>query len=76
MVHVVLKVAPGHSDEKKKRTCAVVFELLKAHFADTFERRYLLLSVELVEITAGDGPTLKANNLDRVLARPAGSGVT
>jgi 5-carboxymethyl-2-hydroxymuconate isomerase len=69
MVHVTLKVAPGHPVEKKQRTCIVVFEMLKAHFAELFARRYLLLSVELQEIVSGDGgPTLKTNNLGDVLA--------
>jgi 5-carboxymethyl-2-hydroxymuconate isomerase len=69
MVHVTLKVAPGHPVPKKQRTCVVVFEMLKAHFAEMFARRYLLLSVELVEIVSGDGtPTLKMNNLGETLA--------
>jgi len=69
MVHVTLKVAPGHASAKKQRTCVVVFELLKAHFAEMFARRYLLLSVELVEVASGDGsPTLKMNNLGDTLS--------
>lgn len=68
MVHVVLKVAPGHSAERKQRTCVVVFEMLKAHFAEVFARRYLMLSVELVEIMSGDGsPTLKMSNVGESL---------
>ena len=64
MVHVTLKVAPGHPAARKRRTCELVFEMLKAHFAEVFARRLLMLSVEMVEITSGDGtPTLKMSNL-------------
>jgi 5-carboxymethyl-2-hydroxymuconate isomerase len=42
--------------------------MLKTHFAEVFARRYLLLSVELVEIMSGDGtPTLKMSNLGKTL---------
>ena len=68
MVHVTLKVAPGHPITRKQRTCVVVFEMLKAHFGEMLRRRYLLLSVELVEIVSGDGtPTLKMNNFGDTL---------
>ncbi len=71
MVHVTVKVAPGHPAVKKQRTCVVVFEMLKAHFADMLARRYLLLSVEMVEVASGDGtPTLKLNNLAQTLPPP------
>jgi 5-carboxymethyl-2-hydroxymuconate isomerase len=73
MVHVTLKVAPGHPVERKQRTCVVVFEMLKAHCADLLARRHLLLSVELQEIVSGDGgPTLKLNNLDQTLPASVG----
>jgi 5-carboxymethyl-2-hydroxymuconate isomerase len=67
MVHVTLKIAPGRPVEKKQRTCVAVFEMLQAHFAETLARRYLLLSVEMVEIVSGDGPTLKMSNLGKPL---------
>jgi 5-carboxymethyl-2-hydroxymuconate isomerase len=63
MVHGILKVAPGHPVEKKQRTCEVIFELMKAHFARTFTNRYFMLSVEIVEIVSGNGPTLKYSNV-------------
>jgi len=44
-----------------------VFEMLQAHFAETLARRYLLLSVEMVEIVSADGPTLKMSNLGKPL---------
>ena len=73
MVHVTLKVAPGHPAAKKQRTCAAVFEMLKAHFAEMFARRYLLLSVELVEIVSSEGtPTLKMSNLSETLPSRTG----
>jgi len=69
MVHVTLKVAPGHPATRKQQTCVVVFDMLKAHFAQMLARRYLLLSVELVEVASGDGtPTLKLNNLSETLS--------
>ena len=68
MVHVTLKIAPGHTVTEKQRTCVAVFEMLKAHFAGTFARRYLQLSLELVEIVSGDGPTLKKSNLGEPLS--------
>ena len=63
MVHAILKVAPGHPVEKKRRTCQLIFDLMKAHFAEAFANRLFMLSVELVEITAGDGPTLTYSNV-------------
>src|SRR5262245_3446435 len=67
MVHAILKVAPGHAVEKKTRACQKIFDLMKAHFADVFANRYFMLSVEMVEITAGDGPTLKYSNVREVV---------
>ncbi len=76
MVHVTLKVAPGHPLARKQRTCVVVFEMLKAHFAEMFAQRYLMLSVELQEIVSGDGtPTLKMSNLGETLP-PTGGHLT
>jgi 5-carboxymethyl-2-hydroxymuconate isomerase len=64
MVHGILKVAPGHTPEHKKRTCEVVFDVMKAHFAEVFAGRYFMLSLEMVEIASGDGsPTLKYSNV-------------
>ena len=63
MVHAVLKIAPGHTVEEKTRVCHAVFEVMKSHFADVLARRYLLLSLELVEAVSGDGPILKFDNL-------------
>jgi 5-carboxymethyl-2-hydroxymuconate isomerase len=68
MVHVVLKVAPGHPDARKQRTCEVVFDMVKRHLADLFTRRYLMLSVEMVVVVSGDGtPTLKMSNVGETL---------
>jgi 5-carboxymethyl-2-hydroxymuconate isomerase len=67
MVHAILKVAPGHPVEKKQRTCQAIFELMKDHFSDAFANRYFMLSVEMVEIVSGDGPTLKHSNVREVV---------
>ena len=72
MVHGILKVAPGHSPEKKQRTCEVIFELMKAHLAQAFADRYFMLSVEIVEIVAGNGPTLKYSNVREAMGGGGG----
>ena len=64
MVHGILKVAPGHTAEHKKRTCEVVFGVMKAHFTEAFAGRYFMLSLEMIELVSGDGsPTLKYSNV-------------
>ena len=72
MVHGVLKVAPGHAVEKKQRACEVIFELMKAHFAQAFAGRYFMLSVEITEIASGTGPTLKYSNVREAMGLPPG----
>jgi 5-carboxymethyl-2-hydroxymuconate isomerase len=63
MVHATLKIAPAHTTEEKKRVCDRVFAMMKDHFAEMFTRRYLLLSLELIEIVGAAGPTLKLSNV-------------
>jgi len=58
-VHVTLKIGAGRSESEKKEVCDVLFDAIKAHFADLFARRYLALSMELVEF----GQTYKHNNI-------------
>ena len=70
MVHAALKLAPGHTVPEKKRACEVLFEMMKEHFKEVFETRYLLLSLEFVEVVSGDGPTLKLSNV-HTLFKPA-----
>jgi 5-carboxymethyl-2-hydroxymuconate isomerase len=66
-VHVTLRIAAGRSDEVKKKACDELFDAVKAHFADVYARRYLALSMELVEF--GDGGTYKHNNIHALYAR-------
>ena len=58
-VHVTLKIGAGRSESEKKEVCDALFDAIKAHFADLFARRYLALSMELVEF----GQTYKHNNI-------------
>ena len=60
-VHVTLKIGAGRSESEKKEVCDVLFDAIKAHFADLFTRRYLALSMELVEFDQGG--TYKHNNI-------------
>ncbi|WP_026677606.1 5-carboxymethyl-2-hydroxymuconate Delta-isomerase [Fictibacillus gelatini] len=60
-VHVTLKIGAGRAEEVKKATCDELFEEVKAHFADLFSRRYLALSMELVEFS--EAGTYKHNNI-------------
>jgi 5-carboxymethyl-2-hydroxymuconate isomerase len=59
--HATLKIATGRSDAVKKKTCDELFEAIKAHFADLFARRYLALSLDLVEF--GEQGSYKHNNI-------------
>ncbi|MFZ3578419.1 5-carboxymethyl-2-hydroxymuconate Delta-isomerase [Virgibacillus sp. DJP39] len=60
-VHVTMKIAPGRTPEVKKTACDHLFEMMQAHFADLYEKRYLALSLELFEF--GEGGTYKQNNI-------------
>lgn len=60
-VHVTLKIGSGRTEEDKKATCDDLFEVIKEHFADLFSKRYLALSMELVEFS--EAGTYKHNNI-------------
>ena len=60
-VHAVLKIGAGRSDAAKRATCAGLFDIMKAHFADAYANRGLALSLELSEFS--ESGTLKHNNL-------------
>jgi 5-carboxymethyl-2-hydroxymuconate isomerase len=60
-VHAVLKIGAGRSDAAKAATCAGLFEIMKAHFAQVFAKAGLALSLELQEFS--EAGTLKHNNL-------------
>lgn len=60
-VHVVLKIGAGRPEEMKNAACAELFEILKYHFSILFEKRYLALSMELIEFS--EAGTYKHNNI-------------
>jgi len=67
-VHVTLKIGAGREDAVKRRATDALFEMIKAHFADLFAKRYLALSMELVEFS--EGGTYKHNNLHAKFRKP------
>ncbi|WZY00584.1 5-carboxymethyl-2-hydroxymuconate Delta-isomerase [Bacillus sp. FSL W7-1360] len=60
-VHVMMKIGAGRTEEVKTEVCEAVFAVVCDTFADVFERRYLALSLELVEFAANG--TYKKNNI-------------
>ncbi|MFC7394130.1 5-carboxymethyl-2-hydroxymuconate Delta-isomerase [Scopulibacillus cellulosilyticus] len=62
-VHVTFKIGSGRSEADKKETCEALFDVIKSHFAELFEKRYLALSLDLVEF--GEGGTYKHNNIHK-----------
>lgn len=60
-VHVTLKIGAGREEAVKRKVCDQLFETVKAHFAELYARRYLALSMELVEFS--EGGTYKHNNV-------------
>jgi len=67
-VHVTLKIGAGREDSVKRRATDALFDMIKAHFADLHARRYLALSMELVEFS--EGGTYKHNNLHAKFRQP------
>ncbi|XGI78340.1 5-carboxymethyl-2-hydroxymuconate Delta-isomerase [Enterobacter hormaechei] len=59
--HMTLKIGAGRSLESREAVGEMLFELIKAHFAELMAARYLALSFELDELH----PTLnyKQNNV-------------
>lgn len=73
MVHVALKLAPGHTLDEKRHICGLLFEMMKSHFAEIYASRNFLLSFELCEVTSADGrPTLKWSNIAHLFPGAAG----
>jgi 5-carboxymethyl-2-hydroxymuconate isomerase len=60
-VHATLKIGRGRSEEDKRAVCDQIFQVMKDHFAELFHRRYLALSLELVEFS--EMGTYKHNNI-------------
>ncbi|UCV27042.1 5-carboxymethyl-2-hydroxymuconate Delta-isomerase [Ferribacterium limneticum] len=60
-VHATLKIGAGRSDEAKKKTGDELFAMLSEHFASSFERHGLALSMEIAEFS--EAGTWKKNNI-------------
>ncbi|MBE1555179.1 5-carboxymethyl-2-hydroxymuconate Delta-isomerase [Sporosarcina limicola] len=60
-VHAVLKIAAGRSEEIKKEAGDALFEVIKEHFETVMSKRYLALSMELIEFS--EAGTYKQNNI-------------
>jgi 5-carboxymethyl-2-hydroxymuconate isomerase len=60
-VHVTLKIGSGRSEAVKKQICDALFDAIKAHFAELYEKRYLALSLEIVEFS--ETGSYKHNNV-------------
>lgn len=60
-VHGVLKVGAGRGEATLRATGDALFEVMKAHFAQQFERQGLALSLEVNEFS--EAGTWKHNNL-------------
>ena len=60
-VHATLKIGAGRSEADKRMVCDELFEVIKEHFKELFEKRYLALSMELIEFS--EAGTYKHNNI-------------
>jgi 5-carboxymethyl-2-hydroxymuconate isomerase len=60
-VHAELKMGAGRDEATKKRAGDALFDMMKAHFAGLYERRYLALSMEITEFS--EAGTWKHNNV-------------
>jgi 5-carboxymethyl-2-hydroxymuconate isomerase len=60
-VHLTLKIGAGRSAEVRQAVGDELFGVLKAHFAETFARRFLALSLEMQEFS--EAGTWKHNNI-------------
>ena len=69
-VHATLKIGAGRDEATKKRAGDALFEVMKAHFAALYEKRYLALSMEVAEFS--EAATWKHNNVHaRFKGKPA-----
>ncbi|HVW49992.1 MAG TPA: 5-carboxymethyl-2-hydroxymuconate Delta-isomerase [Trinickia sp.] len=66
-LHAYLRIATGRSEAVKKATGDALFDIIKQHFAWTFEARGLALSLEINEI--GEAGAWRHNNLHARLKR-------
>ena len=67
-VHAILKIGAGRSDAAKQASCNGLFDIMKAHFAQTYAKAGLALSLELIEFS--EAGTLKHNNLHARFKKP------
>ena len=68
-VHGTLKIGSGRTPQEKASACTALFEMIKAHFAALYAKRYLALSLELYEFD--ESGTYKHNNVHARFAKPA-----
>ncbi|TLS36887.1 5-carboxymethyl-2-hydroxymuconate Delta-isomerase [Pseudalkalibacillus caeni] len=61
-VHASLKIGKGRTEEEKKEACEALFAVMKDHFAELFDKRYLALSLEISEF---ENKTYKHNNIHK-----------
>lgn len=62
-VNITVKMGAGRPAEFKARFFAGLFEKVKAHFAELYERRYLALSLYVEE--ADEAGSFKHNNIHK-----------
>lgn len=62
-VNITVKMGAGRSAEFKREFFGRLFEAVKAHFAELFERRYLALSLYVEE--ADEASSFKHNNIHK-----------
>lgn len=60
-VHASLKVGGGRTEEQLNKACGEIFDMMKEHFAEQFEKRYIALSMEYGEFS--EAGTYKHNNV-------------
>jgi len=60
-LHANLKIGAGRSERAKKSTGDALFDVIKQHFAEIFEKQGLALSLEINEFS--EAGTWKHNNL-------------
>ncbi|WP_353254667.1 5-carboxymethyl-2-hydroxymuconate Delta-isomerase [Burkholderia anthina] len=60
-LHANLKIGAGRSEAAKQATGDALFDIIKQHFADAFDRHGLALSLEINEFS--EAGTWKHNNL-------------
>jgi 5-carboxymethyl-2-hydroxymuconate isomerase len=67
-VHATFKIGAGRTPAQKKQVCDDIFDVLKAHFAALFAKRYLAISMELYEYD--ERGTYKHNNVHARFRKP------